>query len=332
MEYRNLGGSALRVSVVGLGGNTFGPPRIDEAETHRVIHLAQDLGVNFVDTAIMYGEGDSERFIGTALADGRRDKWVIATKFNLRRLEGKTPRDYIRDACDESLRKLGTDYIDLLQLHFPAANLPHDEVLRGFDDLVRAGKVREIGSCNFQSWQLAESNLTARVIGTRPFITAQNHYNLLRRQIEAELVPFCAARGVSVIPYFPLGGGFLTGKYRRGEPAPAGSRGAAGSGIIKNTSTDRNWEILPRLEDFAAERGHGVGELAIAWLIANPAVGSVITGVSNVEQVTLNAKAAEWRLTPEEKAQVDKLSPREGDDEGQPVGARAGLPGGGGAA
>ncbi len=330
MEYRNLGGSSLSVSVVGLGGNTFGPPRIDEAATHRVIHAAQDLGVSFVDTAIGYGEGESERYIGTALADGRRDRWVVATKFSLRRLEGKTPRQHIIDSCDESLRKLGTDHIDLLQLHTPAAGLPADEVLRGFDDLVRAGKVREIGACNFQSWQLAEANLTASLLRVRPYVTAQNHYNLLRRQIEAELVPYCAGRGVSVIPYFPLGGGFLTGKYRRGEPSPAGSRGAAGSGIIKNTSTDRNWGILPGLEDFAAERGHSVGELAVAWLVANPVVGSVITGVSNVEQVTLNAKAAAWRLTPEEKAQVDALSPREGDDEGQPVGARAAAPAAGG--
>lgn len=325
MEYRNLGNSSLRVSVVGLGGNTFGPPRIDEAMTHRVIHAAMDLGINFVDTAIGYGEGKSEEFIGTALTGGRRDKMVVATKLSLRNLGDKTARERVRENCQTSLRKLQTDHIDLLQIHMPNSVIPADELLRAFDDLVQEGKVREFGACNHQSWQMAESMFTARTLGTKSFVSAQNHYNLLRRQIEAELVPFCKAYGVSVIPYFPLGGGFLTGKYRRDEPPPPDSRGAAGSGIIKNTSTERNWGILPALEDFAAERGHSVGELAVAWLIANPAVGSVITGVSNVEQVTLNSKAAEWLLTPEEKGQVDALSPREGDDEGQPVGARAAL-------
>jgi aryl-alcohol dehydrogenase-like predicted oxidoreductase len=325
MQYRQLGNSDLSVSVVGLGGNTFGPPRIDEAMTHRVIHAAMDMGINFVDTAIGYGEGESEKYIGTALAGGRRDKMVVATKLNLRNLGDKTARQAVRENCETSLSKLQTDYIDLLQIHQPNREIEPDELLRAFDDLIQEGKVREIGACNYASWQMSESMFTARTLGTKSFISAQNHYNLLRRQIEAELTRFCAKYGVSIIPYFPLGGGFLTGKYRRNEPPPEGTRGAAGSGIIKNTSTDRNWEILPGLEDFATERGHSIGELAVAWLIANPAVGSVITGVSNVEQVTMNAKAAEWVLTPEEKSRVDGLSPREGDDEGQPVGARAAL-------
>ncbi len=323
MRYRNLGSSDLKVSVVALGGNTFGPPRIDEQATHRVIHAAQDLGINFVDSAILYGEGDSEKFIGSAL-EGRRDKWVIATKFHLRRLDGKRGWERIHEHAETSMKKLRTDYIDLLQIHFPSDEVPEDETLRALDDLVQSGKVREIGSCNYPSWRLAESLMTARILGTKPFITAQNHYNLLRRQIEAELVPFCDARNVSIIPFFPLGGGFLTGKYKKGEPPPPGTRGAEGSGIVKKTMNDRNFELLPSIEDFAAERGHSVAELAIAWLTANPAVGSVITGVSNPEQVAMNAKAAEWQLTPEEKKQVDEMAPREGDDEG-PLGARAGV-------
>lgn len=322
MEYRQLGGSELRTSVVALGGNTFGPPRIDEAATHRVVHSAQDLGINFVDTAIGYGEGESEKYLGTALA-GRRDKWLVATKFNFRNRGDKSVREHIFDSVNTSLSKLQTDYIDLYQLHQPAPSVPEDEMLRALDDLVKAGKVREIGSCNYQSWQMAENLFTARTMGVKPFITAQNHYNLLRRNIEQELTKYCERFGASVIPYFPLAGGFLTGKYVRGEAPPPGTRGAEGSGIIKNSSTDRNWELLPQLEAFVSARGHTMAELALAWLLANPVVGCVITGVSNPEQVAMNAKAAEWVLTPEEKAELDAIAPRLGDDEGQRVGARA---------
>lgn len=325
MEYRNLGGSELRASVVALGGNTFGPPRISEEETHRVIAAAQDLGINFVDTAIGYGEGESEKYLGTAMK-GRRDKWLIATKFNFRGRGDKSAYDHIIDQCNTSLSKLQTDYIDLYQIHQPSAQVHEEEMLRALDDLVKAGKVREIGSCNYQSWQMAENMFTARTMGTKHFITAQNHYNLLRRNIEQELTKYCDRFGASVIPFFPLAGGFLTGKYRRNEAPPPGTRGAEGSGIIRNSSTDRNWEILPHLEDFCAERGHTMAELALAWLIANPVVGAVITGVSNPEQVAMNAKAADWILSAEEKKQLDDLAPRLGDDEGQAVGARAAAP------
>ena len=322
MEFRKLGGSDLNASVLGLGGNTFGPPRIDETETAKVIHFAQDLGINFVDTAIGYGEGESEKYLGTALA-GRRDKWIVATKFTLRRMEDATAWDRIHEHCETSLGKLGTDYIDLYQLHQPNKDVPEDEILRALDDLVKSGKVREVGSCNYQSWQMAENRHTAASLGVKAFISAQNHYNLLRRNIEAELDPYCSQFGASLVPYFPLAGGFLTGKYKKDRPAPEGTRGAEGSGIIKRNTNDRNFDILPSLEAFAEERGHTVAELAIAWLMANPNVGSVITGVSNTEQVMMNAKAAEWQLSEDEKAQVDKLAPREGDDEGQAVGARA---------
>jgi aryl-alcohol dehydrogenase-like predicted oxidoreductase len=327
VEYKNLGGSSLRASVVGLGGNTFGPPRISEEETHRVLHAAQDLGINFVDTAIGYTEGNSEQYIGNGL-QGRRDKWIIATKYQLRRLDGKSGYQRIMENCETSLSRLKTDYIDLYQLHQPNPEVHPDEILRALDDLVQAGKVREIGVCNYSSWMMTEAEYVARALGTKRFITAQNHYNILRRQIEAELVPFCEAYNVSVIPYFPLAGGFLTGKYRKNEPPPPGTRGAEGSGIVRNSSTDRNFDILPGLEEFCAERGHPMAELAVAWLIANPNVGTVITGVSNTEQVAMNAKAADWVLTPEEKAQIDAMAPREGDDSGQGVGARAAAPAG----
>ena len=323
MEYRNLGGSELRASVVALGGNTFGPPRIDEQATHRVVHAAQDLGINFVDTAIGYGEGESEKYLGTALK-GRRDQWLVATKFNFRNRGDKSVREHVFDQCNTSLGKLQTDYIDLYQLHQPSDAVPADELARALDDLVQAGKVREVGTCNYQSWQMAENLYVSRTLGVKPFITAQNHYNLLRRNIEQELTKYCARYGASVIPFFPLAGGFLTGKYRRDEAPPPGTRGAEGSGIIKNSSTDRNWEILPALEDFAAERGHTMAELALAWLLANPVVGCVITGVSNPEQVAMNAKASEWVLSPDEKTELDTIAPRLGDDEGQAVGARAG--------
>jgi len=313
MEYRQLGTSDLRASVVGLGGNTFGPPRIDEASTHRVIDAAIDLGINFIDTAIVYGQGKSEEFIAGAI-NGRRDKVVLATKFNLRDVGSGGARQRIHEHANESLRKLKTDYIDLYQLHFPNPAVAPDEILRGLDDLVQAGKVRAIGCSNYASWRLAESILTARVLGTRSFVTAQNHYNLLRRQIEQELVPACKLYQVSILPYFPLGGGFLTGKYRQNAPPPPGTRGAAGSPIVQRTASERNWELLPALERFAQERGHTVNELAISWLLANEVVGSVIAGVSNVEQVQKNAKAAAWKLTPEEKTAVDALALREGDD------------------
>jgi aryl-alcohol dehydrogenase-like predicted oxidoreductase len=313
VEYRQLGNSELRVSVVGLGGNTFGPPRLDEATSRRVIDAALELGINFVDTAHVYGEGLSEEFIGRAL-EGRRQRMVIATKFGLRDLGGMTARERIHQLADQSLRRLRTDYIDLYQIHVPNPAVAPDEIVRALDDLVRAGKVREIGCCNYASWRVAESVFTARTLGTKRFITAQNHYNLLRRRPEQEVLPFCEAYHLSFIPYFPLGGGFLTGKYRRGEPAPPGTRGAAGSPIVKWTSSERNWALLAALEPFAREHGHTVLELAIAWLIANETVGSVICGASNGEQVAMNAKAAEWKLTADVKQAADALAPPESDN------------------
>ena len=322
MEYRNLGKTDLKVSVIALGGNTFGPPRLDEAQSIRTIQSAADLGVNFIDTANGYGGGQSEIFVGKAVGN-RRDNWVIATKYNFRNL-GDTPvQQFILEACEQSLKKLGTDYIDLYQLHQPALRVPEDEILRAQDKLIQAGKVRQIGASNHQSWHMAKNHYVAKAMGTQAYITSQDHYNILRRQIEAELIPFLQAYGRSLIPYFPLGGGFLTGKYKQGQAAPAGTRGAEGSGVISKNTNDRNFAIVAKLEAFAEARGHTAAELALAWLLANPVVGAIITGVSSPEQVAMNVKAAGWVLTPEEKAELDAMAPRLGDDSDAPVGAGA---------
>ena len=307
MKQRPLGTSGLSVSVVGLGGNTFGPPRIDEPTTVEVIHAALDLGINFVDTAIVYGQGESERYIATALK-GRRDEMVLATKFHFMGLGDETPADRIRAQVDESLSKLATDRIDLYQLHMPNPAVPPAEILGTLAELIAAGKVREIGCSNYASWRLVESCFEADRLGVPRFATVQNHYSLLNRQSEQELVSACRAYGVGLIPYHPLAGGFLTGKYRKGEPPPPGSRGAAGSPIVTKMSNDRNWAIVGALEEWATNHGHTVGELAIAWLVANDVVTSVIAGVSNVAQVEANAAGGGWELTEAEKAEVDALA------------------------
>ena len=336
MELRQLGTTSLTVSAVGLGGNTFGPPRIDEATSIRAIHQADEEGVNFVDTALGYGEGHSERFIGKALQGGRRDHWVIATKFSIdpqregarnpsggldpvsEAMKAATIRERELGQCDESLSKLGTDHIDLYQLagfgRTTAGTAGIEETLGALEELRAAGKVREFGTVGAPAWRLAEANQLARSSGKNGFVSAQNYYNILRRQVEAELPACCQSYAMSIIPFAPLAGGFLTGKYKYGEPPPPGSRGAAGSPLVKRTASERKWEILRELEKFAAEHNRGLGELAIAWLLANPLVASVICGASSDEQVRENVKGATWTLTPEEKQELDALAPREGDD------------------
>jgi aryl-alcohol dehydrogenase-like predicted oxidoreductase len=307
VEYRNLGNSGLQVSAVGLGCNNFGR-RCDRDQTKAVVDRALDLGITLFDTADIYGPGGlSEEFLGAALKERRRNA-VIATKFvgpmGEGPLWGGASRRYIFDAVEASLRRLGTDYIDLYQVHFPDAKTPIEETMRALDDLVRAGKVRYVGCSNFTAWHVVEAQWVARAEHLSPFVSVQNQYNLLDRRIERELVPACRKYGLGVLPYFPLASGFLTGKYRRGEPPPEGTRLALMGPRGEQTLTGANFDVLERLQSFAEQRGHTMVDLAIGWLASQPHVSSVIAGATKPEQVEQNVRAGEWRLTPEESAEV----------------------------
>ncbi|MBE7518884.1 MAG: aldo/keto reductase [Thermoflexaceae bacterium] len=307
MEFRHLGRSGLQVSVVGVGCNNFGR-RIDAEQARAVVDRALELGVNFFDTANVYGAGQSEEYLGSAL-QGRRQGVVIATKFGMRMgdgpMESGGSRRHLLASVEGSLRRLGTDYIDLLQFHTPDPRTPIDETLRALDDLVRAGKVRYIGHSNFAAWQAAEAHFVARAGNLTPFVSAQNEYNLLDRRIERELVPACRAYGVSILPYFPLASGFLTGKYRPGESAPPGTRLAGAGPLADRILNEKNFSTLQRLEAIAAARDRSVLELAIGWLASQAHVASVIAGATRPEQVEQNVAAAGWTLTPEELAEAD---------------------------
>jgi aryl-alcohol dehydrogenase-like predicted oxidoreductase len=293
MRHRQLGRSGLTVSVVGLGGNNFGR-RLDLEQTRAVVDTALDSGINLIDTANSYGDrGGSETFLGEVLK-GRRDDVVLATKFGSDMGEGpgvaRASRWYIRRAVDQSLRRLQTDRIDLYQLHLPDGITPIAETLAALDDLVQEGKVLYTGSSNFAGWQVVDAEWMARTTGTERFISAQNHYSLLARAAEAELLPACEAVGVGVLPYFPLANGLLTGKYRRGQERPAGTR------MDGREISAKQWDRIERLAAFAEERGHTLLELAIGGLLARPSVGSVIAGATSPEQVKANVAAADWEL------------------------------------
>jgi aryl-alcohol dehydrogenase-like predicted oxidoreductase len=309
MEYRNLGRSGLQVSVVGIGCNNFGG-RIDADQTATVVNKALDLGINFFDTADVYGNrGMSEEYLGQALRGKRRDV-VIATKFRSPMGEGPHwsggSRRYIMDAVEASLRRLGTDYIDLYQIHNPDASTPIDETLRALDDLVRAGKVRYIGHSNFTAAQSVEAAWVAKTEHLTPFISLQNHFNLLNR-LDTELVDACTRYGLGILPFFPLASGMLTGKYRPGQPAPEGTRlaGPMGGRIL----TDRNFETVQKLESIAEQGGHTLLELAMSWLAQQPQVASVIAGATRPEQVEQNAEAVNWKMAPDELAAIDAVCP-----------------------
>jgi aryl-alcohol dehydrogenase-like predicted oxidoreductase len=316
MEYRIVGNSGLRVSEIGLGGNNFGG-RLAEAESISVIRQAMDLGINFIDTADRYSQGHSEESIGKAVK-GKRSNVIIATKFGfwgetdpLKITRGS--RSYIMKAVEGSLQRLDTDYIDLYYFHKPDAVTPIEETIRAMDDLVRAGKVRYIACSNFAAWGLSEALWTSRSLNLHHFIAEQSRYNLLDRSIEKEVVPCCLAHGVSVIPWGPLASGFLTGKYRRGEPIPAGTRFTmealtGPAAIFGDVLNDANFDKLAKLEAFAAKRNHTVSEAAIAWLLSRPWVSSVIAGAMSVKQLTANIAGASWKLTPGEVAELDRLT------------------------
>lgn len=313
MEYRNLGNSGLQVSVAGLGCNNFGQ-RCDLDQTKAVVHAALDAGVTFFDTADVYGgRGKSEEFVGSALKDKRRDV-VIATKFSSPMGDGPLwaggSRRYIFEAVDASLRRLGVDYIDLLQVHFPDVKTPLEETMRALGDVVQSGRVRYIGCSNFAGWQVVEAQWIARSDHLPLFITAQNQYNLLDRRVERELVPACRKHGLGILPYFPLASGFLTGKYRRGEEPAKDTRLGAQGARAATILSEPNFETLSRLEAFASERGHSMIELAIGWLASHDYVPTVIAGATRPEQVAQNAAAAAWKLTRDEMAEVDAITKR----------------------
>ncbi len=307
MQYRQLGASGLQVSAIGLGTNNFGR-RLDAAATETVVHAALDAGVNMIDTSNSYGGGDSEEFIGRALK-GRRHEAVLATKVSSRVSDGPNnagnSRKHIYDQVDVSLRKLRTDYLDLYQIHWWDPNTPIEETLRALDELVRAGKVRYAGCSNFAAWQVCESHWTAKTLGINGFVSMQPHYSMLYRRPEEEMIPFCEKYGIGILPYYPLENGFLTGKYRRDQPAPDGTRLAEND---RGALTSRNFDILEGLEGFASERGHTILELAFAWLLASsPMVSSVIAGATRTEQVEANAASAAWSLTTEELDEVNGI-------------------------
>jgi aryl-alcohol dehydrogenase-like predicted oxidoreductase len=307
MHYRQLGRSGLTVSAVGLGGNNFG--RVCDLDaTRAVVDTALSSGVTLIDTADRYGNGASEELLGEVLL-GRRDEVVLATKFGLDlqdgNLDAKGSRRYVSQAVEASLRRLQTDYIDLYQYHQPDGITPMEETLAALDDLVREGKVRYIGSSNLQAWQIADAEWTARTSGRTRFISAQNHYNLIDRGIEEEVLPACESYGVGILPYFPLAKGLLTGKYHSGRPAPVGSRLEKRSEEL----TEARFAVVERLEKLAAELGRSVLELAICGLLAQPVVSSVIAGATTPEQVRMNAACGDWVMSPEErKALVGALA------------------------
>jgi aryl-alcohol dehydrogenase-like predicted oxidoreductase len=303
METRRIG--SLEVSVVGLGCNNFGM-RIGEDDSARVVHAALDAGVTFFDTADIYGSTQSEVFLGRALA-GRRDAAVIATKFGLKidaGREGAHP-DYVRRAADDSLRRLGTDRIDLYQLHRPDPAVPIADTLGALEDLVRAGKVREIGCSNFSAGQLREAR-SACEPGAAQFVSVQNELSLLHREAEREVLPECGRLGLKFLPYFPLASGLLTGKYRRGEPAPEQTR--LSQSWASAFFTDERLATVDALTAFAQSRGHSVLELAVSWLASRPIVASVIAGATSAEQVRANAAAAGWQLTEADRSELDKIT------------------------
>jgi aryl-alcohol dehydrogenase-like predicted oxidoreductase len=307
MEYRRLGKSGLKVSELGLGANNFGW-WAGEQTSIAVINHALDLGINYIDTADMYDRGHSEEFVGKALK-GKRDHVIIATKFAHPMGDGPNDkggsRHYIMKAVEASLRRLQTDYIDLYQMHVPDRETPIEETLRALNDLVQSGKVRYVGCSNFVAWQLCEALWTSQVNNLHAFMTVQVRYNVLERGIETQLVPCCREYDIGVIPWGPLAGGFLTGKYRQGEKAPTDARLANPVAIYSHIFTDDNWKKLAALKAFAAERGHTIAELAITWLLAKPWISSVIAGARTVEQLSTNLPALQWKLTNDEIAEVD---------------------------
>lgn len=311
MLYRNLGESGLKVSVIGLGTNQFGG-KVDKKVAEEIIHSALDVGINFIDTADVYQDGRSEEYVGNALK-GKRHKVIIATKVyhptnddpNAR----GASRKHILEGIDASLKRLKSDYIDLYQIHRWDPDTPIEETLNALDDLIKSGKVRYIGASNFSAWQLTWSLATSTLFKLSSFVSVQPHYHMFERSIEKELIPACDYFGIGIIPYFPLAGGFLTGKYKPDQPAPPGSRGE-NSQYVQRYMTDLNYTKLVNLESFAHQKDQNLTELAHAWLLAQPMVSSVISGATKVAHVISNAKSFEWELNQDDIKQINEILER----------------------
>ena len=311
MEIRNLGRSGLRVSAVGLGCNNFGQ-RTDLETSRKVIHKAIDLGITLFDTADIYaGMGGSETVLGEVLGDRRKDI-VLATKYckpmsNDGSKQGASRR-YIMSAVEASLKRLKTDYIDLYQQHDYDALTPIEETLRTLDDLVRQGKVRYIGNSNFPAWRIAEAEMAARQMGVAPFVSCQDEYSLVVRDIEKDLLPAAQHFNLGLLPFFPLAGGMLTGKYAGLKNVPADTRFGKTPYMQERYLNPRNIALVDQLQAFVSARGHSMLELAFSWLAARPQVSSVIAGASSPEQIEQNVKAAQWKLTAEEMKEIDGIT------------------------
>ena len=309
METRSIG--TLQVSLVGLGCNNFGS-RCDEARTAEVVGAALDAGITLFDTADIYGGGRSEAYLGRALG-ARRDDVVIASKFGMQLGDDPSNKGgsarWIAEAVEGSLRRLGTDRIDLYQFHAPDPDTPIEETLEALDRLVRDGKVREIGSSNFSGAQIEEAERASLERGWARFSCAQNHYNLLRREVEDDVLPACERLGIAMLPYFPLASGVLTGKYRRGQEPPEGTR-------LANVPAERRtralgdpvFDVVDRLERYGSERGMSLLQIAFGWLTAQPSVASVIAGATRPEQVHANVAAGSTQLSPDDVTEIARLA------------------------
>ena len=310
MEYAKLGTSDLNVSTVGLGCNNFGMRLFEQEQVNVIVNTALDAGINFFDTADMYGNGMSEQFLGKALGS-RRTEVIVGTKFGMKMDDDDNKqgasRRYILEAVEASLNRLGSEYIDLYQVHFPDSETPIEETLETLDELIQAGKVRYIGNSNFNGDMINEADTAAESSGGTKFASAQNHYNLITRGIEGDVIPAASTLGLGVIPYFPLASGFLTGKYQPGVAPPEDSRMTAW-GMADNTLTEENFSILGKLESFAEAHNHSVLDLAMGWLLSHPEVPSVISGATKPEHVLSNIEAASWQLNKDEMDEVNAIT------------------------
>ncbi len=312
MRYRHLGNSGLEVSETGLGANSFGETgRRDYQESKSIIHAAIDHGINFIDTSNVYAQGLSEEYIGRAL-EGRRHEILIGTKFGSKREHGPNlfggGRKFVMDAVEDSLRRLRTDYIDLYMIHRPDPRVPLEETLRAMDDIVRQGKALYIGCCNFEAWRMVEAVWTSKSSGITQIISSQFEYSMLQRAGEAEMIPACRRHGIGVMPYLPLAAGFLTGKVDADKlAAPPGTRLSLDAGQSERWITEENLRVITSLQKWAQDHGKTLLELAFAWLLAEPIVATVIAGASSPEQIAQNAKASNWQLTSEQRAEVTTI-------------------------